>query len=225
MGATFRSGTSNQSTGTSLALNRPAGTTDLDILVAVFELETNVTLTQPSGWPLKGNTAFTGSAKGFLCWKRASGEPASWTWSWTGSTNAYGAVGAFPDALTTGDPFSFFSGNSGAGTTFPATNGTTVDNDELLIHAAMGGWTGAMTPSAGFTLRLEEASLVARILDNPQASAGATGSVTGSHAGGATDMVPMLVGLRPASAPSVSIAGASDRGVFLVRPLVLRGWR
>lgn len=202
------SATANNS-GTSITITKPAGTADGHILVACMEWESTAAITPPSGWTEKFQSTFTSQISRFF-WKRASGEGASFQWTWTGSTNAYGVVAAYSNGFATGDPFSFSNSSQNTGTSWTATSGTTAVNNEMLIHCPMGGWTGALTPSAGFTLRGEEASGTARLTEKVQATAGATGSVTGSHAGAATDMAALLVGLKPAVAgPSTGSRGGN----------------
>jgi hypothetical protein len=121
--------------GTSMSINSPAGTTDGDLLIAALATdgmnETGMTISG-GGWT-KINQGHTSEAVTMAVWsKLASSEPATYTFGWETSQEAYGWIMRF----TGHDPVSPIndtaaSGGSSSAPTSPAVT-TTVDNAMIL---------------------------------------------------------------------------------------------
>ena len=198
-------------TASSAVMTKPTGTAENDILIADLYVETDGAITLPSGWAqldmAECNTS--GSAfRHYMFWKRAgASEGSSYTFSWTGGVWRDWAIRSYQGALTTGNPFSFSANtekDNMTGSAYPDISGTTTDADEMLV------WGGgnyqvpsAHTPPTGFTEINDSSGADVYICEKVQASAGATGNVTGaSYSGPASTTTSILAGLRPVAAPS-----------------------
>src|SRR5229473_1750908 len=75
--------TGGQSTA---SVPRPPNTVDNDLIIVTGNVNTGVQINPPDGtW-----TRINGVVSGFQAfWKRASGEPASWIFTWDGVNRAY----------------------------------------------------------------------------------------------------------------------------------------
>lgn len=104
----YRSANTAGGTGLARTINKPTGTAEWDILVAViYSAGDPGTTTLPSGWA-EWNTApdATTTIHGRLYWKRATAsEGASYTWTSTNITNWSGCILAFSGAARLGFPF------------------------------------------------------------------------------------------------------------------------
>lgn len=165
---------------TSLTLNRPTGTTDGDLLVAVINLASLSTITAPSGWVLVHDTQHSsGAGHVSTYYKVASSEPASWSWTFASST-CDGWVGAYT-GIKASDPFdaSAHSHNLNAVSTITAPSIATTAANALLIGVFVGGGARTGAPSAPMVERHEDSNgpflLVA---DEVFAPIGATGTRT-----------------------------------------------
>ena len=85
-----------------ITVNKPSGTVDGDILFCLICFRSTSTRTidsVPSGWAELGNQVGSNQDDYALYYKIASGEPASWTWSFNGSVK----VRAVCSCYTSGD--------------------------------------------------------------------------------------------------------------------------
>lgn len=89
---------SNQSTSsTTLSLNKPTGTVDGDLMVAVLTLKEPRTVTPPAGWAYAVNNQVSEGPNVF--WKIASAEGASYSWTFGSSAgSASGSIVTYRDA-------------------------------------------------------------------------------------------------------------------------------
>jgi hypothetical protein len=119
----------------SIVINKPSGTVDGDVLLAVIEYDGRDTVTAPGGWSLL-HTANGGAAnqKTSVYVKLASGEGASWTWSvastqiWEGHVSSW--TGVDNTTKTEGDV-----GATGATSTATASTLTPTSSDDLSFVA------------------------------------------------------------------------------------------
>jgi hypothetical protein len=188
-------------TAASIPFSNPGVLTD-DIILLCYQYAN--TITPPSGFALAADGGFIAgnfqSAR--LYWKRASGEPGTWTATLNTAGEFEAVMMVIRGCLATGNPWSFtpqVAQSPSAGTTLPAVSGTTVDANELLVNFACNLWTGVYTPSSGFTQRIINSNNVVAGSDKPQAAAGATGAVTGSHLGSNLQSWNFLIALRPST--------------------------
>ena len=169
----------------------PTGVVANDVAVVTFYLEPGVAVTPPDGtWTEKNNISSPGSTappgnQMRVFWHRASGSE-SGTWAFTHSSTFRRALAIrVSGCATSGDPWDGATDvqTTASGTTTPGVQVTTSVVDTLLVWAANqinGG--DSWTPPTGFTERLDTSS--STIATKQQAAAGATGSLTGTCAGG-----------------------------------------
>ena len=131
---------------TSFAPAKPSGTADTDLLVAALLLEDNLldaVITGPGGsfsTPSVdfGQTAGSPDLRLLVYFARAgASEPASYTWSWTGSLWRYGCIAAFTDDAPDAAPLDAIgAGSVGAATTSAtAASIAPAESTDVLIYA------------------------------------------------------------------------------------------
>ncbi|MFZ5424171.1 MAG: DUF2341 domain-containing protein [Patescibacteria group bacterium] len=185
-----------------ITINKPAGTVDDDIMIAIIYKENSGDLTVvPSGWTLLDRETPASDHDTHIYWKRASSEGASYTWEWVSSDWTLGVIISYSGAIMSGSPIDTYSANSSTtGTTITATSvTTTVDNTTVLAvathwSATSGSWTG---PS-GYTARADINTI--RPADKTQASAGATGDAVTTTSSGSESWTAHLIALKPPAA-------------------------
>lgn len=182
----YRSSTSGgDSSGTSLTVTAPTGLTDNDIIRVTIYIET-ASAVSATGWTeitnAGGTNAGTPTMVQRVFWKRASGEGASWSFTWGGASVWRGyCCSCYSGAQTSGDPNEAATYNeSEAGTsTITGTSITTLGANRKVIFSGTFGYLSATsfgTPNQG-TRRVNVGALVFQA-DQDVASAGATGSYT-----------------------------------------------
>ena len=139
-GPVFEEFTEASNSGTSLAIDKPPGTAAGDLLIAAVATDGNTaaSLAAPAGWSILDLTAQNGEVTFGVWWKLAgASEPASYTFSWSGSEQAYGWLMRF----TGHDPASPINASANSGGTSGAPSSptviTTVD-DALVLR--LGGF-------------------------------------------------------------------------------------
>jgi len=173
--------------GPSISINAPTGVVPGDVLVATVAKSGAEVLTTPAGWTkvdsvLDNSTMYLG-----LYWRvAASGDPASFSWTWAGGTSRYGAGGI--SAYMNVDNDNPVDGHAPAGvsntTSFPApTVTTTFANDMIVTAHAVNANNSNWTPPAGMTERLDLVAGSGSFVsieqnDVVQAVPGATGAKT-----------------------------------------------
>ncbi|QQS39286.1 glycosyltransferase [Candidatus Woesebacteria bacterium] len=187
-------------TAASVVVNKPTGTVDNDIMLAIIYKENTAAVTAPSGWNYIDGETPTTDHDVIVYWKRASSEGSNYTWSWTGSTWSGGAIMSYSGAITTGDPVNTYSANSASsGQTLTAT-GVTTSVDNTTIVALGAHWnTGTYSGPTGYTVRATPQSM--RLSDKTQASAGATGDAVMTTSANSSSWTAHLVALKPAGTP------------------------
>src|ERR687891_434790 len=167
---------------TSLVINVPAGVQANDLLVAHIARTGNAAISTPSGWTVAGGTNNGNFIRQETYYRVASGsEPASYTWTWTGSQPAaggmsayYGVKGSSPlDVVGTADT----ANNT---TTVTAPSLTTTVNDALVLAFFASNSNSTYSTATGMTERHEvgTAGMSIGTDDMSQATAGATGAKT-----------------------------------------------
>lgn len=230
---TFRSDTNGgDATTTNVTAAEPSGAAQDDILVAVLYIESDTTVTAPSGW----SNSFNGTAmlaeldtasnqyRAYGYWIRRGASAPDLTWLFSSTYNRI-YVAAYSGAFSSGDPFSFgtpFERDNTASKDFPDSNGTTTTANELIIAIengfALGAGTTSPVPtnaSITFTER-EDAAGGYGSYDGTLAAAGATGTIdSGTYTGGGNSTTSvLLMGLKEASVAAAIV----DSTTGLVRP-------
>ena len=180
---TYRAGSSNSVTsGTSLTINVPTGTTLSDVMIASITFRpcssTNgnnctKTITAPAGWTLVdsidqksgGGTGGYG-VRLFVYQRVVTGtEPASYSWTFGGSPALTGAIGGILtfDGVDNASPIIATADQTNSANQSqpaPSVNAGGVNNTMLVTtHAALS--SGTFTPPSGMTERVDRASLTA----------------------------------------------------------------
>jgi hypothetical protein len=145
--------------GPSISVNAPAGVVPGDVLVATVAKSGAEVLTTPAGWTkvdsvLDNSTMYLG-----LYWRvAASGDPASFAWTWAGGTSRYAAGGitAYIDVDNDNPVDAHAAAGVSNTTSFPAPTVTTTFANDLIVTAhAVNANNSNWTPPAGMTERLD----------------------------------------------------------------------
>jgi hypothetical protein len=221
MAIAFRIASTDAATATSVNPAKPTGLADLDVLVAVQNVDANETITAPAGWTACLTQAQTGSQT-MNAWYRAiasaAGEPSTYAFGGPGSVARRATILCYSgvDNVTPMDVTGSISPNASS-TVVHAISITTLTDGAVVVWA--GGYdssTFTVTKPAATTLRDAGATLYRLCLaDLAMPTAGATGSQDGS-AGTARANVGLMVALRPAGAPTAKAFPFANR----INPLV-----
>jgi len=158
----FRSASSNAAASGSLAINKPTGTVQGDVMFASIAIRPETgTITAPSGWTLVRRVNNTNSNENTLAtyYKVAgTGEPASYTWSFSTSSGAAGGITTFT-GVDTSDPIDVENGqNTANGTTHASPSITTTIANTMLVTAHAFSSSTTWSSPAGMTEAYEDAS-------------------------------------------------------------------
>jgi hypothetical protein len=140
--------------GTTFTASAPARETAGDVLVAALQINGSGTIGAPTGWTLLGSTRDGGD--GTYSWYKVvgSGEPLSYTWTSTSSSNGSIAILDYTGINTT-MPVNAWVGNSGLSSNAVAPAVTTT---ATTVSVVLVTWDGApssltVTTPANFTQR------------------------------------------------------------------------
>ena len=208
----LRSVASNTAATSALSLNVPSGVVDGDVMIAAVAhglVATPFTTTAPAGWTLvhqvePGATNVFGI---FVYRRVASGEPVSYSWTFSSAVNSAGAISAYWNVDTSGS-IDVETGGQGA-----VSSTTTTEPGDLLVLSSMSTSTTTFTPPAGMTERIDVASGSSNVAslelaDAVQAIGGATGSKTPTP----SPSTWVLLALRPTAGSFLGSASASITG-------------
>ena len=208
----LRSVASNTAATSALSLNVPSGVVDGDVMIAAVAhglVATPFTTTPPAGWTLvhqvePGATNVFGI---FVYRRVASGEPVSYSWTFSSAVNSAGAISAYWNVDTSGS-IDVETGGQGA-----VSSTTTTEPGDLLVLSSMSTSTTTFTPPAGMTERIDVASGSSNVAslelaDAVQAIGGATGSKTPTP----SPSTWVLLALRPTAGSFLGSASASITG-------------
>jgi hypothetical protein len=179
------SSTATTAGASSLTISPPTGLVDNNVMIAVFNVNIETTtITPPAGWTLIRmiNTPLTANASTY--WKRASSESGSYTFNFSSSQRASGAIASFSGVATSGNPIDTENGQGNfSSVTAIAPSITTTGNNEAVIFASVDDNSpiSSWTPPTGMQEVADSnspASVTIDYLIKP--TAGATGDVTGT---------------------------------------------
>ncbi|MEX1254160.1 MAG: hypothetical protein WEE64_07455 [Dehalococcoidia bacterium] len=198
-----------------MTVNKPAGTAQDDVLIALVYLEHGTaTITPPSGWTLVRDSLQTGPPtydyRHVTYWKRAGGsEPSSYEWSFSASAYREALVIAVQGCVASGSPIDAEAATANSGQddapVAPSVTTTVVDTLLVAVCTTADGGAAVWSPgSSGMTERVDSVSIAA--YDVVQASAGATGSKMVSCTGGSNPEwhVCGAIALKPPAGAAVS---------------------
>jgi hypothetical protein len=205
------------SSGAGLTVTKPAGTVDGDIIIvnAYLELSSNTWSSVGSGFTLLKTNTVSGEFTETIWWKRASSEPASWTWTPTSNNWRTVTVASYSGNTGSGNAIDVVSGASGSGTAeasqLAPTVTTTAANDMLIfLYSCFGGTHPSSLSGACTNLRSSFAQQA--IGDSIIATASATGT---TH--------PVGVGAQDWGASHVALLLADAGGATSDIPVPLNG--
>jgi RHS repeat-associated protein len=211
---------SNGAGDVSLSLSRPAGVQAGDLLIAQVTVVggSGVAVAAPSGWSSLSSVANGTAVSENVYWRAAAaGDPVSWSWTWSGSQKASGAVVAYSGADVSAAPV--FAAALVAGTSLSAPSVTTV-RDNAAVLSLLGVQTGtAITPGSGQAERWEASSsggtaasrTTSEGADKLQPVAGASGTRTATAAASVTGVAHSVV-VAPAVVVTTTRYGYSGPG-------------
>ena len=186
-------------TASSAPVPKPAGLAVGQFAAVNLYLESSTTPTPPTaGWEqLGGAPAATSVQWHHVFWKiltQADIDATNWNFTFSSTyRKAFAVTVTDPDPTSPVEDFDS-AGNSSSVNATPAVAVDTLGSSRTLLWFASGFLTGAWTPPAGFTERLDESSEVtAASLE--QAVAGSSGSLSGSH-GASTPHTAWLLAIR-----------------------------
>ncbi len=197
---------SNNASATSIVLNRPAGTLAGDVMLASLDVRGTSTVTAPAGWTLIRTDTYTSSLRMHVYWRLATGsDPATWTWTFSGSRLAAGVIHAYSGVNAT-TPIDASGGQPAAApsptSTAPSITTTVANTMLVAFYANLANTT--WTPPAGF---VERADLIGTSpsqftsmmsADALRPAVGATGTAVAS-ATMSSGNAAQLIALRPAA--------------------------
>lgn len=186
------------SNSTTIAVPVPSGVTFNDIIIVTMYVEDTEAVTPPSGFTAAPNSPVVNAAAGLyahnlhIFWKRATAAD-SGTYSFTiaaGLSWRQAHATRFTGVITYGNPFDVTNSaaqTSTSGSAVPAVSVTTTGTNRMLIWCAsmsVSSGTAVPTVPSGFTQRNSSTANNGLVLaDLAQASAGSSGSLTGSFSG------------------------------------------
>jgi hypothetical protein len=199
--------------GTTLTIGLPAGTQSGDVMVAHVIVQTaNNTITPPAGWKLVLRQD-SGSAISTASYVHIAGssEPASYTWSFGTSGQASGGIASYI-GVDTINPVDVANAQYNASTSNVDNSGvtTTTANDMLVYAVGIAVATTVNVPS-GFTQEwsvTSNSSTTSEMSQETFSAIGTTGTIHGTHNGGANSNITMLIALKPAGTTSPPPTGS-----------------
>lgn len=219
--------TANTAGATSLAVTKPTGTAENDILLAqiIVDNVTSYPTTIPSGWTEIGYNFTTNMHIYF--WKRAgASEGASYTWGWTGSNPARITITAVQNAQTTGSPFDDVDGRFGSGDAIPLTAAVNVLGPDRLavisyVATTGGGSAISATSPSGFTEQTDSASTPhASVHYDATVSAGTLAATTGAFSTTAETWDTHIWIIKPTTSYPTDMNRLTVRGALSGEPVL-----
>jgi hypothetical protein len=210
--------TATVESGTSITLNKPAGTAQNDVLVLWIGYTGGGTLTPPTGFSLlQFSGGFGSPAPGIGAWYKVAGssEPATYTWTDSTTTPLVGWLGAYIGV----DPAAPFdvaktSNESGATTSHPTNSAmSTANTDELLVMGFAVAANATWTPPSGTGEEVQIKNTTGTIIsidvaDAIQSRAGASAVYTATSS--TSNSGAELIGaLKPLAANTTTLGSAT----------------
>ncbi|MBS1884242.1 MAG: hypothetical protein JSS97_14950 [Actinobacteria bacterium] len=201
--------TSQNATGsTSLAISKPTGVAEGDVMIAAVTAAGTGTITAPSGWTAIKNVTVGTTMRQLTMYKVAvASEPTSYSWSLGTSRAASGGIVDYRGVNQTVpiDATGSATGTSGNATAPSVT--TSAAADQVLGVGSFAAVT-TVTPASGTTERFDVSSLsnTSELADLSQASAGASGAKTITPLLGTASWIAQTVALRDASQATLAVS-------------------
>jgi len=213
---------------TSLVINVPAGMQANDLLITHIARTGNGAINTPSGWTAAGGTnngVFLRQATFYRV--ATASEPASYTWTWSGTEAAAGGMSTYYGAKASSAlDLVGTAGTANNTTTVTAPGITTTANDALVLAFFASNTNSTFTTASGMTERHDVGTTGATSLatdDMTQVTAGATGNKTATASASGRvvghqvafnvdDVAPTATQSDPGSplAGTISLAGSAS---------------
>lgn len=217
--------TGGNSTAANVTVNVPAGTADNDVMLFVLSKDDTGAVTWPGGWNILQEATANSFYLG-IGWRRASSEPASYTWNFS---SIWRDAGIFSyQSVVTGEnpndpdtPAAAFEGGSVNPVTgwAPSNNTTTTAATVGVAFHTFINITSWSTEPSGWTARQNAGSNELHVMDQAFASAGAITGPTQTSGGGSGAAKAYLVALQ-----SVSAGGGGTKAPPVFQSHVRRFW-
>ncbi len=199
---TFIGATSGSSRSDTLTMSRPSGALPGHVLVAAVSVVGTPSLTPPTGWTrLSRTTSGSSMTTEVFSYVLGPGAPESFTWSFSASTAAAGAISGY-SGVDSGSPIVEAGGRTGSGSSITAPSVTSEVGDSMLVGFFTTAVNASITSPASMSARMTATTngpdkLSMLVADEPFAPVGATGDRIAS-ASRSADNVGYLIALRPA---------------------------
>lgn len=192
---------------TVLTLQKPTGTLQDDVMIAVISVRggTGTTITPPAGWTLINSNDSTTVLKSSVYRKTAgSGESGPYVFTFSSSQKASGVISSY-SGVDISAPVDVHSSQVNASSTTMTSPAVTTTVANTWVIAAFSTATGtAVTPGSSMTERGEASSTgggagtrtTSQLQDITQAGTGTTGTKTAT-AGGAGENIGHTIALTP----------------------------
>jgi hypothetical protein len=214
---TYRSASSATSVPVNtIAINKPAGVTTNDVLLAGISVRGNPTITAPSGWTLVRSDASGTTLLQSVYRKVATGsEPASYTWTFSEPiASAVGGIAAYSGVNTT-TPIDVHGGQANASSTsVTAPSVTTTAANAMLVGFFGTANDATFTAASGMTERYDVDAdgtnqIGGEVADQAQAAAGASGTRVATASVAAVN-IGQLVALKPSGTIAFRAATSAE---------------
>ena len=202
----FRSAsTAAQKAGTSIAIARPSGLKPNDVMLAAITTNTTTgTVTAPSGWSLvrSDSVSTTNGTVRQLIYSKVAGasEPASYTWSFSATATATGALAAYAGVSTVtpvGPSSGAVQGTTAKTITAPSVGATA--SGDLVVGFFGLAMNSSFTPPNGMIEQREKSvvngkiKLAIEVADDILDAAGPTGARTATASKGASSIGQLVI--------------------------------
>jgi prepilin-type N-terminal cleavage/methylation domain-containing protein len=205
-------GTTEGATG--LTINRPAGVTAGNVMIAVFVIGAKPGVKVPTGWTLIRDTQNKANFEQATYRKVAgSSEPASYTFQpKAGSPKMRGGIVAYSGVDTTTPVDKEMEKHADKGNVATSPSFSTTSNKDQIINAVTFGSTnagGTITPDSSLPNErydVNPSTLSHDFADGVQQQAGSTGIKTALPSGSATGWISSLIALKPSNSGSTAMS-------------------
>lgn len=187
---TFRAAASNTSDGGStLIIDKPTGTENNDVMLAIISPGGDLAITPPAGWTLISNIN-----RASIYRKTALSEGANYTFSLPSVSQWSGGIMSFK-GVDTNNPVETSSGQFSNGASITAPSAAYSESNIMAVFLAGSRGTGTFTPPSGMTEAFDTGNYSASTGAYVMIASGATGDKTAT--GPSDYYTAWIVCLRP----------------------------
>jgi hypothetical protein len=185
--------------GTTITIDKPTGTVAGDVLVALIRSDSTPGITGPTDWVLVEQNAVNNRNLAMLYKVAGGSEPANYEFTYAFSCGTRGGgITRFSGVDNTTPSDATASERSGTSTTHTYSSITTATNGAMLVGAATSN-SSSFSPTPPSPLVEQWETQRSALSCGIQATAGATGDLTGTHESLSLNYNCILWALKPAS--------------------------